>query len=59
MRKIGLFGNPINNGESFSWPDQQTLNSMPADIHVTKMVYKTLTNTTLIAYVQFFYSNGS
>lgn len=59
MRKIGLFGIPLANGESFSWPDQQTLDSMPADIHVTKMVYKTLANTMLIAYVQFFYSNGS
>ena len=58
MRQIGLFGKYLNDEQPFIWPDQKTMNAMPADIHVTKIVLKN-NNAQSISYVQFFYSDGT
>ena len=46
MRQIGAFGYwdgyvpALGKNAKFNWPDQETLNSMPADVHITKIVYR-------------------
>ena len=44
--------------KEFMWPDQETLDYMPVDNFVTKMIFKQ-DSTSTINSVQFFYSDGS
>lgn len=58
LRNLGLWGQPIEEVTDFQWPSQSKLESMPADIYVTKMVCKRDPSHDL-DYIQFFMSDGS
>ena len=57
MRQIGLIG-PAHDHDLFSWPDQETLDKMPTNVHVTKMVFKSK-DPQQVNHVQFFFSDGT